>query len=47
MELYAFGKNLTDKEYRVYSLSFADAAGFNQEFYGRPREYGVGLVAKF
>ncbi|RKQ71200.1 iron complex outermembrane receptor protein [Litorimonas taeanensis] len=47
MELYIFGKNLTDKEYRVYSFNFADAAGFQQEFYGRPREYGVGLIAKF
>ena len=46
-EIYAFGKNLTDEEYRVYSFNFEDAAGFQQEFFGRPREYGVGLIAKF
>ena len=46
-EVYAFGKNLTDENYRVYSFNFEDAAGFQQEFFGRPREYGVGLIAKF
>ncbi len=47
LELYAYGKNLFDTEYRVYSFNFADAAGFQQEFFGRPAEYGVGLIAKF
>ena len=47
LELYVFGKNLTDEEYRVYSFNFADAAGFQQEFFGRPREYGVGFIGKF
>ena len=47
LELYVFGKNLTDEEYRVYSFNFADAAGFQQEFFGRPAEYGVGFIGKF
>lgn len=47
LELYLFGKNLTDEEYRVYSFNFDGAAGFQQEFYGRPREYGIGLVGRF
>jgi len=47
LELYVFGKNLTDKEYRVYSFNFADAAGFSQEFFGRPREYGIGFIGRF
>ena len=47
LEIYAFGKNLFDKEYRVYSFNFDAAGGFQQEFYGRPREYGIGLVGKF
>lgn len=47
LELYLFGKNLTDEEYRVYSFNFDSAGGFQQEFYGRPREYGIGLVGKF
>ena len=47
LELYVFGKNLTDEEYRVYSFNFNDAAGFQQEFFGRPAEYGVGFIGKF
>lgn len=47
LEIYAFGKNLFDTEYRVYSFNFDGAAGFQQEFFGRPREYGIGLIGKF
>ena len=46
-EIYVFGKNIFDEEYRVYSFNFADAAGFQQEFFGRPAEYGIGILANF
>ena len=47
IELYVFGKNIFDTEYRVYSFNFEMAAGFQQEFFGRPAEYGVGIIGRF
>lgn len=46
-ELAAFVNNLTDEEYRVYTFNFADAAGFNQQFFGRPRWAGVSLTYRY
>ena len=46
-EFYAYGKNIFDTEYRVYSFNFEQAAGFQQEFFGRPAEYGIGIIGKF
>ena len=43
LQLSAFVKNLTDKEYRVYSFDFTGPAGFNQQFYAKPRWFGVSI----
>ena len=40
VEFAFFGKNLTDKEYRVYTFDFTGPAGFNQQFFGPPRWFG-------
>lgn len=42
-EIAVFGRNLTDKEYRVYTFDFTGPAGFNQQFFGPPRWWGVSL----
>ena len=43
LQLSAFVKNLTDKEYRVYSFDFTGPAGFIQQFYAKPRWFGVSI----
>ena len=47
VELAVFGKNLTDKEYRVYTFDFTGPAGFNQQFFGPPRWFGGSVALKF
>ena len=47
LQVSVFAKNLTDEEYRVYTFDFTSAAGFNQQFYGRPRWVGVNLNYNF
>jgi iron complex outermembrane receptor protein len=40
-EVAAFGKNLFEEEYKVYTFDFTGFFGFNQQFYGPPRWWGV------
>lgn len=46
VEVAAFAKNLFNKEYRVYTFDFGAIAGFNQQFYGQPRWFGVQLTLR-
>jgi len=46
-EVAVFGRNLTDKEYRVYTFDFTGPAGFNQQFFGPPRWWGGSVALKF
>jgi iron complex outermembrane receptor protein len=39
----AFVKNMTDEAYRVYTFDFTGPAGLNQQFYGKPRWFGVNV----
>ena len=47
IEFAVFGKNLTDKEYRVYTFDFTGPAGFNQQFFGPPRWFGGSVALRF
>ena len=47
LEIAAFVKNLSDEEYRVYTFDFTPIAGFNQQFYGPPRWWGVQAIYRF
>lgn len=40
-EVSGWVRNLTDEEYKVYTFDFSDFFGFNQQFYGPPRWYGL------
>lgn len=40
-EVAAFVKNLFEEEYKVYTFDFSDFFGFNQQFYGPPRWWGL------
>jgi iron complex outermembrane receptor protein len=42
-EMSAWGKNLLEEDYKVYTFDFSDFFGFNQQMYGPPRWYGVTL----
>ncbi|MEL7030137.1 MAG: TonB-dependent receptor, partial [Pseudomonadota bacterium] len=46
-EIAFFGRNLTDKEYRVYTFDFTGPAGFNQQFFGPPRWWGGSVSVRF
>lgn len=46
-EFAVFGRNLTDKEYRVYTFDFTGPAGFNQQFFGPPRWWGGSIRLNF
>ncbi|WP_299322566.1 TonB-dependent receptor [Parasphingopyxis sp.] len=46
-ELAVFGTNLTDELYIANGLSQADTLGTTDVTYGRPREWGVSLSARF
>ncbi len=41
MELSVFAKNFTKSNYKVYTFDFTGDFGFNQQFYGPPRWFGV------
>ncbi|PCI47902.1 MAG: TonB-dependent receptor [Alphaproteobacteria bacterium] len=41
MELSVFVKNFTKSNYKVYTFDFTGDFGFNQQFYGPPRWFGV------
>lgn len=46
-QIALFGKNLSDREYRVYTFNFTGAGGFNQQFFAPPRWYGLDLSYSF
>ncbi|MDP6137032.1 MAG: TonB-dependent receptor, partial [Arenicellales bacterium] len=46
-EVSGWVRNLTDEEYKVYTFDFSDFFGFNQQFYGPPRWYGVSLSYQY
>lgn len=46
-EVAVFGKNLTDKEYLVYTFDFTGPAGLNQKFFGPPRWFGGSVAVRF
>ncbi|MEP2650986.1 MAG: TonB-dependent receptor, partial [Paraglaciecola sp.] len=47
LQVSLFAKNLLDEEYRVYTFDFSSAAGFNQQFYAKPRWVGVNVNYDF
>jgi len=47
LDLYAFGKNLFDRKYRLWGIDFGDSLGFSSASYGTPRTFGVGLTYNF
>ena len=46
-EVAFFVNNLTDTEYRVYTFDFTGPAGFNQQFFGRPRWFGGSFTYRY
>ncbi len=46
LRISAWGKNLTDEEYREWGIDF-DSLGFAGDTYGRPLTYGVDLVYEY
>jgi len=46
-EIAVFGRNLTNKEYRVYTFDFTGLFGFNQQFFGPPRWWGGSVTLEF
>jgi iron complex outermembrane receptor protein len=46
LRISAWGKNLTDEEYREWGIDFA-GLGFAGDTYGRPRTYGIDLVYEY
>ncbi len=40
-QISAWGKNLLEEEYKVYTFDFSSFFGFNQQMYGPPRWWGV------
>ncbi len=40
-QVSAWGKNLFEKEYKVYTFDFSDFFGLNQQMYGPPRWWGI------
>jgi iron complex outermembrane recepter protein len=47
LELFAFGKNLSDQRYRTVGFDASDFGGFTQVAYGQPRWWGVGVSYKY
>jgi len=47
LELFAFGKNLSDQRYRTVGFEASDFGGFTQVGYGEPRWWGVGISYKY
>lgn len=46
LEVALWGKNLTDKEYRVFGIDFG-ALGFTGDTFGEPRTYGLDVVYRY
>ena len=46
IELAGFVKNLFNTDHRVYTFDFGAIAGFNQQFYGKPRWFGIQLTLR-
>ena len=46
LRISAWGKNLTDEEYREWGIDFA-SLGYAGNVFGQPRTYGVDLVYRF
>jgi iron complex outermembrane receptor protein len=46
-ELAVWGKNLSNKQYDIYTFDFTGSFGFNQRMVGTPRWYGLELLARF
>ena len=46
MRISAWGKSLTDEEYREWGIDFA-SLGYAGNVFGQPRTYGVDLVYRF
>ncbi|HEU4627969.1 MAG TPA: TonB-dependent receptor [Steroidobacteraceae bacterium] len=46
-EVALWGKNLSNKQYDIYTFDFTGSFGFNQRMVGNPRWYGLELVANF
>jgi len=42
-QISAWGKNLFEEEYKVYTFDFSNFFGFNQQMFGAPRWWGVTL----
>ena len=48
LELSAWGKNLTDEEYRSHGIgSFGDPLGFTGAIYNEPRSYGFDVTYRY
>jgi len=45
--IYAFGKDLFDRDYPTFAIDFGDALGWQGETFGDPRTFGVGLTYNF
>ncbi len=46
IEVAGFVKNLFNTDYRVYTFDFGAIAGFNQQFFGKPRWFGIQLTLR-
>ena len=46
LRVSAWGKNLTDEEYREWGIDFG-SLGFAGNVFGKPRTYGVDVVYNF
>jgi len=47
LDIYAFGKNLFDRDYRTFAIDFGDALGWQGATFGDPRTFGLGLTYNF
>ena len=47
LEFAAFAKNLTDEEYRVYSLDLTGSFGFANATYARPQWFGGSVTVRY
>ncbi|MFN8627242.1 MAG: OmpA family protein [Candidatus Binatia bacterium] len=47
LDLYAFGKNLFDKNYRTFGIDFGDSLGWQGATFGEPRTFGMGLTYNY
>ena len=47
LDIFAFGKNLTDTNYRAFAIDFGDALGWQGATFGDPRTFGMGVTYNF